>query len=99
MNGQIDFDVDLTASHAGHELRIQGDQDRIVVNAEAWSPLLKARKLQSGMKSRLPDRSSRPLSVEIKVRSSKVCTIRTDTEGTRRTVHPLGILRSLFSRG
>ena len=99
MKDQIDFDVDLTVSHAGKELRIQGDQDRIVVNSEAWSPLLKARKLQSGMESRLPDRSSRPLAVEIKVRNSKVCTIRSDTEGMRRTIHPLGIIRSLFSRG
>ena len=99
MSAAIDIDVDITASHEGHELRIQGDRNGIVVNAGSWSPILKARRLQAGLKPRLPGVTPPDLSMVIKVRNSTVCTIRSSKAGASRTIHPLGIIRTFFSRG
>ena len=38
MSSTIDFDADITASHAGHEIRIHGEGNDISVDAESWAP-------------------------------------------------------------
>ena len=98
MSSTIDFDADITASHAGHEIRIHGEGNDISVDAESWTPVLQLRRLGNQLKARLPGGAPPPFSIKITIRGSKVCSIRSDSGTLKRKIHPWGILRSLIGR-
>ena len=93
----LHIEADVTASVGDHEIRIHGEQNLFAVDASSWAPLLRLRKVLPSLGMRMPDPPrSVAGSVNIRVRGSTVITLRIEDGQTRRRLHPLGIVRSLF---
>ena len=90
--------ADLTASVGRHEIRIHGEDDRFTVDASSWAPLLRLRRAASNLGARVPDPPRRQSGfIAVRVRETTVFTLRLEGGRTRRRIHPIGIVRSLFA--
>ena len=93
----LHIEADVTASVGDHEIRIHGEHNQFAVDASSWAPLLRLRKVLPSLAAGLPGPPRTAAgSVKIRVRGSTVITLRIEDGHTRRRLHPLGIVRSLF---
>ena len=93
----LHIEADVTASVGDHEVRFHGEDERFVVEASSWAPLLQLRRMQSSLGSRLPDLPRQQAGlVEVRVRGKAVATLRLEAGRIRRRIHPLGVIRTLF---
>lgn len=93
----LHIEADVTASVGDHEIRIHGERNSFVVDASSWAPLLTLRRIRPIPSLRIPDPLRRQSgTASIRVRGTTVLTLRLEDGRTRRRVHPLGIIRSLF---
>jgi len=94
----LHIQADITASSGEHVVRIHGEDERFIVDASSWAPLLQLRRVASNSNLRFPEPSRRQTgAVTVRVRETTVLTIRLEAGRTRRRFHPIGILRSLFA--
>ncbi len=98
MINAIEISADLEIALSDGMIRIHGEQNRLVVDADSWGSLLKMKRF-----SRLLDsaRGAFPPGdgdVELRVRTVSVVSLRFRESHRRFRIHPLGIIKSLFVR-
>ena len=93
----LHIEADVTASVGDHEVRFHGEDDRFVVEASSWAPLLQLRKIQSSLGLQIPELPRQQAGVvEVRVRGKTVVTLRLEAGRIRRRVHFFGVIRSFF---
>ncbi len=95
MSTGLDVDASLTVSYEEREVRIHGDCNRIVVDADSWRSIFDLRRLWKAMPTPAGLVSFADGSLQIRVRSHPILSIRRSRGRTQSRPHPIGAIRSL----